>query len=123
MKALDILKTIILTMIQTFGDCKAILAAVSDDMEYKDHKSTGNRLGTRYSIVCPNRQYMAFTVKVPGEPIVTQEQLDSATEPVWVTFEGFQGTFYVIEGNVGISCKADKAAIVAEKKPAQKVSG
>ena len=113
MKALDILKAIILTMAQAFGDSKAILAAVADDVEYgKDHRPTGNVLGTKYSIVCPNRQYMAFTVKVPGKPVVTQEQLDAATEPVWVTFEGFQGTFYVMEGVVGISCKAEKAVLV-----------
>lgn len=113
----NFLRLLILTMIQVFGADHAILTSVSDDMEYVDGKSTGKRFGTKYNVVCPKMQYLAVTVKVPDPvPIVAQETLDCADEPVLITFEGFAARLYSIRGEIGITCKADKAVLVLKDK-------
>ena len=106
-----LLKVLVLTMVQVLGDTKAILVSVSDDVEYgEDNKPTGKVLGVKYGIVCPAVRYMPLTVKVPAlAPIVTQEQIDAATDPIWITFDGFTGRLYQMRGELGITCKADKA--------------
>lgn len=108
------LKLLVLTMVQVLGDDKAILASATDDMEYIDNKPTGKRLGSKYTVVCPKLQYMSVTVKVPDTaPVVTQEALDSAETPVWVTFEEFRGRLYAIRDEVGLTCRADKIIVVS----------
>ncbi|WNX85942.1 hypothetical protein RWV98_06650 [Agathobaculum sp. NTUH-O15-33] len=117
MNAINVfIKLLILTMFQVFGADYAILTSVSDDMEYVDGKSTGKKLGTKYNVVCPKMQYLTVTVKVPNaDPIVAQEVLDSADEPVLITFEGFTARLYSIRGEIGLTCKADKAVLFDTK--------
>lgn len=116
----NIIKALVLTKAQVLGDDKAILVSVSDDMEYVNDKPTGKRLGTKYSVVCPKAKFMAVTVKVPDAvPAVTQEALDAAAAtdtPIWITFEGFSGRLYTMHGEVGVTCKADKAVLVTGTK-------
>ena len=112
----NFMKLLVLTMIQVFGTDHAILTSVSDDMEYVDGKSTGKKLGTKYNVVCPKMQYLAATVKVPNsDPIIAQETLDTADEPVLITFEGFAARLYSIRGEMGLTCRADKAVLVGSK--------
>lgn len=109
------LKLLVLTMVQVFGDTKAILIATSDDVEYVDGKSTGRVRGTKYDVVCPAMRYMGVTVKVPLPAVISQEQIDSAASTgtqIWITFEGFKGRLYIMDGNLGLSCKADSASVV-----------
>ena len=111
-----LLRVLVLTMVQVLGDTKAILVSVSDDVEYgEDNKPTGKVLGVKYGIVCPAVRYMPLTVKVPSlAPIITQEQIDAATDPVWITFDQFAGRLYLMRGELGITCKADKAILVRD---------
>ena len=111
-----LLKILVLTMAQVLGDTKAILVSVSDDVEYgDDNKPTGKVLGVKYGVVCPAVRYMPLTVKVPAlAPIITQEQIDAATDPIWITFDGFVGRLYQMRGELGITCKADKATLVRD---------
>lgn len=122
----DLFKALVLTMIQVLGDDKAILVGVGDDMEYVNDKATGKRLGTKYTVVCPKAMYATVTVKVPDAvPIATQEALAVAATtdtPMWVTFEGFKGRLYAMRGEVGLTCRADKAVVVAPA-PAKKERG
>lgn len=118
-------RLIVLTMLQVMGGTTGILTEVAEDLEYdkNTNRPTGKSNGTKYSVACPARQYMTINVKVPSGPIITKEELEAATEPIYITFEGFEGRFYNIDNNIGLSCRADKAAIVADKKQTQKVSG
>ena len=111
-----LLRVLTLTMVQVLGDTKAILISSSDDVEYgEDNRPTGRVLGVKYGIVCPAVRYMPLTVKVPAlAPIITQEQIDAATEPIWITFDGFVGRLYQMRGELGITCKADKAILVRD---------
>lgn len=112
------LKFLVATMIQLFGDEKAILTAVSEDREYdKSNNPTDKVLGTKYTVACPKRQYKTLTVKVPElVPVITQEALDNAEAPIWITFEGLAGRIYQMDGKLGITCKADKAVLVTGTK-------
>lgn len=113
-----ILKMLVVTMVQLFGDEKVILTAVGEDREYdKNNNATDKVLGTKYTVACPKRQYETVAVKVPNSvPIITQEALDNAEGPVWITFEGFAGRIYQMDGKVGVTCKADKAVLVTGAK-------
>ena len=121
MLALTLLKMIVLTMVQVFGDDKAILTSVADDLEYgSDNKPTGRVLGTRYGVVCPKRKYAALTVKVPGlPPVITQAEIDNSEDPIWISFDSYVGKIFSMNGEIGISSKADKAMLV----PAPKAKG
>ena len=113
----DIIKMIIVTLMQIAGDSKALLAAVEDDNEFVDGKATGKRLGTKYTCVALKNQGYRFVVKIPGAaPVITQDELSASDAPVWITFEGFQGRFYRLRGQAdyGLTCKADKAMLVPE---------
>lgn len=111
-----LLRVLTLAMVQVLGDTKAILVSVSDDVEYgEDSKPTGKVLGVKYGVVCPAVRYMPLTVKVPTlAPIITQEQIDATAEPIWITFDGFIGRLYQMRGELGITCKADKAILVRD---------
>lgn len=111
-----LLKALVLTMVQVLGDTKAILVSVSDDVEYgENNKPTGKVLGVKYGVVCPAVRYMPLTVKVPTlAPIITQDQIDAATDPIWITFDGFVGRLYLMRGELGITCKADKTTLVRD---------
>lgn len=108
------LKVLTLTMPQVFGDTSAILVGVSDDVEYVDGKPTGRKLGVKYEVVADKMKYLAVTVKVSEAiPIITQEEIETAgAEPVRVSFEGFTGKLYIMRGEPGLTCKADKAVLV-----------
>lgn len=110
------LKLLVLTMVQVLGDESAILVGASDDVEYGDAgKPTGRILGAKYSVIADGMKYMPVTVKVPGAvPVITQEEIDAAGGPVRVTFEGFAGRLYLMRGELGLTCKAEKAMIVKE---------
>lgn len=113
-----LLKVLTLTMVQVLGDTKAILVSISDDVEYgDDNKPTGKVLGVKYGIVCPAIRYMPLTVKVPAlAPIITQEQIDATSDPIWISFEGFVGRLYQMRGELGLTCKATKAILALETK-------
>lgn len=108
------LKVLVLTMVQVFGDTSAILVGVSDDMEYVDGKATGRKLGVKYEVIADKMKYLPVTVKVPETtPILTKEEIEAAgTEPIRVTFEDFTGRLYIMRGELGLTCKADKAVLV-----------
>lgn len=113
----NFLRVLTLTMVQVFGDTSAILIGVSDDIEYGDDgKPTGRKLGVKYEVIADKMKYLPVTVKVPeAVPIITKEEIEAAgAEPVRVTFEGFAGRLYLMRGELGLTCKADKAMIVKE---------
>ena len=124
MRNADILRGIQVTLPMIAGSEKVILTMVSDNKLYgKDGKPTGEVDGKKYHVVCPKKQYFPIIIKVPSidTPIITQEELEASPDPVWITFDNFIGSFYLMDGDIGLSCSASKAVIIAEKKPAQKV--
>ncbi len=109
---LVLLRSIVLSIIDVFGKDVVKVVEVSLDREFKDGKPTGNITGTKYVAVAENRGYDRVTVKVPAQPIVTQEEIDKAGGAVQMKFSGFKGTFYFMNETVGLSCKADSASLV-----------
>jgi len=92
-----------------------ILTGATDDNEYVDGKPTKKRLGTRYSCVAQQNKYASFTVKVvDAAPIISQENIDSATSPIMISFENFEGRFYKLRtsNDYAFSAKASKANLV-----------
>ena len=110
------IKLLVLTMIQVFGDNKAIVVSVASDAEYDtDGKATGRVNGMKYEVVCPKMKYLSLVVKVPVlTPVITQEQIDASPEPIWITFDGFTARLYQMRGELGLTCKASKAIIVTD---------
>ena len=98
---------------QVLGDNKVILVGVSPAYEYVDNKITDKVVGTNYTVVCPKKAYERYKVKVPDvTPILTVEDIRSCEEPIYVTFEGFQGTCYGGD-NLKLSCRAQKMCIIS----------
>ena len=111
MKLTDLIKSVDLSLDQVVGSDKALLVEVAPDRVYQDGKPTGEIKGTRYTIVSPVLSYDKVVVKVPGPAIVTQEELGKANG-LTVTFKGFSGHFYIMDGKPGLTCKADSVSLV-----------
>ncbi len=94
-----------------------VLVSASADREYKDGKATGTIIGTRYQVVCPAAKYADFSVKVSGPQVITQEEIDAAVTPIEVSFEGFVGRFYRLDGasDYDFTAKADEIIVVKAK--------
>ena len=108
---LIMLRSIVLTVVDVFGEETVKVVEVAEDKEYKDGKPTGNVLGSKYTCIIPTRGYDRVVVKVPSSPIFTQEDLDKVGA-LPVKFSGFKASFYIMNGNLGLSCKAESVAAV-----------
>ncbi|MEG1160117.1 MAG: hypothetical protein RSD70_06995 [Acidaminococcaceae bacterium] len=116
---MNIIRMLILTLLQVALDTKAILVSVADDNEYIDNKATGKKLGTKYTVVCPKNKYFSFTIKVAeNTPIITQEEIDNTDEPIWVTAEGFEGKLYRLRGDTdySLTARAEKVVLLSKEK-------
>ena len=108
-----LLKKITFDAEQLMGDNKVMLLNSNKNMEYdKEGNPTGKQLGYKLTVVCPARAYEKLTVKVPEAPAITPEELAAATSPIWVAFEGFNARAYIMRGELGFTCSADRAVIV-----------
>lgn len=116
---MNLIRLLVLTLMQVALDSKVILVSVADDMEYIDNKATGKRLGTKYTVVCPKNRYFSFTIKVVEDtPIITQDVIDSTDEPIWVTTEGFEGKLYRLRGDAdySLTARAEKVTLMPKEK-------
>jgi hypothetical protein len=98
-------------------DTKVRLVEVRDTYDYQDGKLTDKKIGVTYTLLAEKSGFEKFTCKCSElKPLATQEQLD-ASEPVYVSFEGFVGKFWFSNRTKTweISCKADKAILVKSK--------
>ena len=88
------------------GEC--ILLSVSPLEEYVEGKPSGKVVGQKYHIVCPDRQFEKFIVKIKGKPIITNDQLQQKGGQVKVVFDNLTGKFYrTNSGEYAVSCNAD----------------
>lgn len=88
------------------GEC--VLLSVSPLEEYVDGKPSGKVVGQKYHIVCPDKQYEKFIVKIKGKPIITNDQLQQKGGQVKVVFDNLTGKFYKTNsGEHAVSCNAD----------------
>lgn len=110
----------ILTQNQVSKGGQLILIGTGDDTEYVDGKSTGKRIGTKYTVVAPANKYTSFIVKVPdAKPLISQEEIDQYDQPILVNFTNFQGKFYYSnnsQNGFGFTTKADTIEIVKATK-------
>lgn len=109
------IRDILITFQQVAKANSVILTGVTDDNEYVDGKPTKKRLGTKYSCVANLNKYAAFTVKVvDATPVISQENIDSATAPIMISFENFEGKFYKLRNSndYAFTAKASKANLV-----------
>ena len=93
------------------GEC--VLLSVSPLEEYVEGKPSGKVVGQKYHIVCPDRQYEKFIVKIKGKPMITNDQIQQAGGQVRVIFENLTGKFYrTNSGEYALSCNADSAEVI-----------
>jgi hypothetical protein len=93
---------------------KARLIGIRDTYEYQDGKLTDKKIGVTYVLLLEKQNFEKLTVKCNDiNPIMTQEELDKASEPLYIGFVGFVGGFYYSNrtNTWEITCKADKAVI------------
>lgn len=108
------LKNIKLTFEQVANADYGILIGMRPWIEYVNGEKTDTVLGTQYEVVFPKNRYKNLTVKVPGPPILTQEEIEDADRVIHIGFTGFIGKIYfnTRTGQNEISAKAAKAIIV-----------
>ena len=98
---------------QVLGENKVILVDINPAYEFADGIKTDKDVGTYYTVVCPKRNYERYKVKVPDiTPILTVEDILSCEEPIFVTFENFQGTSYG-KDILKLSCRAQKMCLIS----------
>lgn len=89
-------ENLIISLETVAGSKKVILVNTAESKVYKDGKVTEEIDGYRYEVVALDNKYEKFQVKVEGtNPIVTQEAIDASDKPIYVTFDGFEGRFYM----------------------------
>lgn len=94
-------------------DTTVILVSVRGVPEYKDGKPTGNIDGYRYEVACPWAQLDKIKVKIKGELIVTQEQIDQKGGSMKIRFKNLTGKFYRTgNGDYELSASADGLEVV-----------
>lgn len=86
---------------------------------WRDYQGQGDSktVGTVYEIMDLADGCDKLAVKVPGEPIIGQEELNPrniAADFIVVGFEGFTAREYTMDGRKGITAKADRAVIVSK---------
>jgi len=107
---MSFIKSLILTAEQISGNenGECVLLSVSPLEEYVDGKPSGKVVGQKYHIVCPDKQYEKFIVKIKGKPIITNDQLQQKGGQVKVVFDNLTGKFYTTNsGEHAVSCNAD----------------
>lgn len=91
-----------------------ILLSVAPNYEYVDNKKTDNLLGYKYTVV-EDITFEKFVVKVPSStPVMTQEQIDTAKDRIYVTFNNAIAKPYrnTSTGNYDLSINANGISIV-----------
>jgi spore germination protein GerM len=101
------------------NDTKVRLIKAKENFEYKDGTRTTNQLGFTYICLCENNDFEKVSIKVEtdNKPVITNEELEKITTPVYINFEGFTGKFWFSSktSTWELSCKAEKAILVKTK--------
>lgn len=113
----NIILRLILTALQICGNPNGIcvLLAISDLIEFIDGKPTGNIIGQKLTVVCPDNMYEKLTIKVKGEKApITNEQLQQKGGQVKISLKNLSGKFYRNNsGEYALSCSADGFEVIA----------
>lgn len=91
-------------------DPKVLLLAVEPFNKFVDGKVTNEVGGQTYTVVAPLNGYERYLVKVPDLPaVIKQEEINGS---ILISFENLVAKLYKDRnGDIQISCKADKAII------------
>lgn len=91
-------------------DPKVLLLAVEPFNKFVDGKATNEIGGQTYTIVAPLNGYERYLIKVPDHPaVIKQEEINGS---ILISFENLVAKLYKDRnGDIQISCKADKAII------------
>lgn len=83
-------------------------------MAYENGQRTDKQIGIKVRVVIPNLGYETLTVTVSStvDPVSEALKRADADHPVRVTFDGFVGRFYVLNGKGGISAKATAVRVL-----------
>ena len=89
------------------GDAHQILLEVAPYYAYADGKKTDTLVGYRYTVV-EDRNFEKFSVKIPSStPAVSQENIDTAKQRIFVTFENaFAKPYRTQNGDYDLSISA-----------------
>lgn len=114
------IKDIKLSEEQVCGSTKAILTAKAPYYLYANGQRGASPEGIRYTVSCPRHQLQSVSVKIPGTdttPEIVPDELDARTAKLdfqFVTFDGFVGKMYAMDGKSGITCTATSIHLVDE---------
>ena len=103
---------------QVFGSEKLLVTKVFPVMKFVDgHYTQDVDHYNVEGVAVDDKTYDKVTVKVAEKPSFTQEQIDNATSPLYVTFKEFEGRIYMNykTGKPEVTCKAQSAQLVNVK--------
>lgn len=90
----------------------AILVRIKPLFEYKEGEKTELQIGLIY-VVLNCAGYDKVNVKVKSlVPLISKEEIEESPQPIFVAFEGFEGSVYSKDGSVCLSGKAEAAVLV-----------
>lgn len=107
-------KKIELSFRQVANADHGILIGMRPWIEYVNGEKTDKVLGTQYEVVLPENGYEKLIVKVPGPPILTQEEIEMADSVIHIGFSGFAAKIYFERQTKQnkVSARAEQAMIV-----------
>ena len=114
-KMRKIINNIIITAEQICNskDTVVLLVSVRKGVEYVNGKPTGNTDHHKYDSALPYNQFEKITVKIKGDPLVTQEQLEKNGGTLKVRFKNMTGKLYrTSTGEYSLSASADGLEVV-----------
>lgn len=110
-----IINNIIITAEQICNskDTAVLLVSVRKGIEYANGKPTGNIDHYKYDSALPYNQFEKIPVKIKGNPLVTQEQLEKNGGTLKVRFKNLTGKLYrTSTGEYSLSASADGLEVV-----------
>lgn len=77
-----------------------ILTDIRPDYAYVNNER-GEQIGYKYTILLINNDYEKINVKIPGKQLLSEADINQA-----VVLEGVELSLYVMNGQLGLTCKA-----------------
>jgi len=95
-----------------------IVTGVSKSFEFDSNgKRTSKQNGIIYNAVSKFLGYEPLKIRVfsAAKPVITQEEIDSSKDPIFITCQGFVGKFYRdASGIYQLSCTAESVSLLDE---------
>ena len=109
--------------LQTIANSDRVrLLSISPLFEFENNKRTEKQIGYTLTVL-EEKNFNKFTVKIETlKEIITNEEISSSKNPIYVTFKNFVGRFYFSQrsGQFELTCKSDAVEIISPTQSALK---